>query len=64
MTTSPANSSATTVWRNPAADPEVRLAALIAEMTLAEKVAQLGSVWLGFDGRDRRRGTHAERLQP
>jgi beta-xylosidase len=49
MTTSPANSSPTTIWRNPAADPEVRLTALIAEMTLAEKVAQLGSVWLGFD---------------
>ena len=49
MTTSPANSSPTTVWRDPAADPDVRLDALIAEMTLAEKVAQLGSVWLGFD---------------
>ena len=41
--------SPTTVWRDPAADPDLRLDALIAEMTLAEKVAQLGSVWLGFD---------------
>ena len=49
MTTSPANSSPITVWRDPAADPDVRLDALIAEMTLVEKVAQLGSVWLGFD---------------
>jgi beta-xylosidase len=49
MTTSPMSSSPTTVWRNPTADPEVRLDTLIAEMTLAEKVAQLGSVWLGFD---------------
>jgi beta-xylosidase len=49
MTTSPASSSPTTGWRDPKADPDVRLNALIAEMTLAEKVAQLGSVWLGFD---------------
>ena len=49
MTKSPANSSPITVLRDPAADPDVRLDALIAEMTLVEKVAQLGSVWLGFD---------------
>ncbi len=50
MTTSPVNSSPpSTGWRDPTADPDVRLNALIAEMTLAEKVAQLGSVWLGFD---------------
>ena len=49
MPTSPVNPSPTTVWRDPAADPDLRLDALIAEMTLAEKVAQLGSVWLGFD---------------
>ena len=45
----PASSSPTTGWRDPTADPDARLDALIAEMTLAEKVAQLGSVWLGFD---------------
>jgi len=39
----------TTGWRDPTADPDARLDALIAEMTVAEKVAQLGSVWLGFD---------------
>jgi beta-xylosidase len=49
MTKSPMSSSPSTVWRDPAADPEVRLDTLIAEMTLAEKIAQLGSVWLGFD---------------
>jgi beta-xylosidase len=49
MTTSPVNPSPTTVWRDPAADSDVRLDALIAAMTLAEKIAQLGSVWLGFD---------------
>ena len=49
MTTSPVNPSPTIVWRDPGADPDVRLDALMAEMTLAEKVAQLGSVWLGFD---------------
>jgi beta-xylosidase len=36
-------------WQDPDADPGARLDALMAEMTLAEKVAQLGSVWLGFD---------------
>jgi beta-xylosidase len=45
----PVSSSPGTGWRDPTADPDARLDALIAEMTLAEKVAQLGSVWLGFD---------------
>jgi beta-xylosidase len=45
----PLSSSPTAGWRDPTADPDVRLDALIAEMTVAEKVAQLGSVWLGFD---------------
>src|SRR3954451_22824040 len=47
MTTSqtqPANA-----WQDPDADAATRLESLIAEMTLAEKLAQLGSVWLGFD---------------
>ena len=38
------------VWQDPARPVEERVEALLAEMTLAEKVAQLGSVWLGFDG--------------
>jgi beta-xylosidase len=45
----PPSSSPTTGLRDPTADPDARLDALIAEMTVAEKVAQLGSVWLGFD---------------
>jgi hypothetical protein len=47
MTTSPPRP--TTRWQDPAADPADRLDALVAEMTLPEKLAQLGSVWLGFD---------------
>ena len=35
-------------WRNPALDPKTRLDLLMNEMTLDEKVAQLGSIWLGF----------------
>jgi beta-glucosidase len=37
------------LWRDPAQPTAERVEALLAEMTLAEKVAQLGSVWLGFD---------------
>jgi beta-xylosidase len=47
MTTSPTQPG--NAWQDPNADAATRLEALIAEMTLAEKVAQLGSVWLGFD---------------
>jgi hypothetical protein len=47
MTTSPTQPANT--WQDPNADAATRLDALIAEMTLAEKAAQLGSVWLGFD---------------
>ena len=42
-------SSDKSAWQDPDADPATRLEALIAEMTLPEKLAQLGSVWLGFD---------------
>jgi hypothetical protein len=49
MTASPVSSSPTTAWRDSTADPVARLDALIAEMSLTEKVAQLGSLWLGFD---------------
>jgi beta-xylosidase len=47
MTTTPPRPMST--WQDAAADPNDRLDAVIAEMTLREKVAQLGSVWLGFD---------------
>jgi beta-glucosidase len=33
------------VWRDPAADPDARLEALLAAMTREEKIAQLGSHW-------------------
>ncbi len=39
----------TAVWRDPSRPVDERVDALLAEMTLAEKVAQLGSVWLGVD---------------
>jgi beta-glucosidase len=39
----------TAAWQDPNADPSARLDALIAEMNLPEKVAQLGSLWLGFN---------------
>lgn len=35
-------------WRNPALEPKVRIDLLMREMTLEEKVSQLGSIWLGF----------------
>jgi beta-glucosidase len=37
------------LWRDPAQPTAERVEALLAEMTLAEKVAQLGSIWLGVD---------------
>src|SRR5215207_1549757 len=36
-------------WQAPDVDPSARLDALMAEMSLPEKLAQLGSIWLGFD---------------
>jgi beta-xylosidase len=47
MTASPTHPAAT--WQDPDLDASARLDALIAEMSLPEKRAQLGSVWLGFD---------------
>lgn len=35
-------------WTNPDLDSNTRLDLLMAEMTLEEKVGQLGSIWLGF----------------
>ena len=34
-------------WRDTSATPDARAAALLAELTLEEKVAQLGSAWVG-----------------
>jgi beta-xylosidase len=39
-------------WRDPARPVDERVADLLARMTAAEKIAQLGSVWLGGDGVD------------
>src|SRR6478609_650249 len=47
MTTTPNNP--TTTWQDSDLKASDRLDALIAEMSLPEKLAQLGSVWLGFD---------------
>ena len=38
------------VWRDPLQPPRRRAQALLAEMTLEEKLAQLGSAWLDNDG--------------
>jgi beta-xylosidase len=37
-------------WRDPTRPVDERVADLLARMTLAEKVAQLGSVWMGASG--------------
>jgi beta-glucosidase-like glycosyl hydrolase len=39
-------------WTDPALDADERVEALLAAMTLEEKVAQLGSVWPGFGEKD------------
>jgi beta-glucosidase-like glycosyl hydrolase len=39
-------------WTDPALDADERVEALLAAMTLDEKVAQLGSVWPGFGEKD------------
>lgn len=43
---------ARSVWTNPQRPPHERLEALLGAMTLEEKVAQLGSTWLGSDERN------------
>ena len=35
-------------WENTSQTHEARVEALMAEMSLEEKVGQLGSIWLGF----------------
>ncbi|RSM40563.1 beta-glucosidase [Amycolatopsis balhimycina DSM 5908] len=47
MTTQP--TTAGEPWRDPAADPGERVRALMARMTLREKLAQLYGVWVGID---------------
>jgi beta-xylosidase len=47
MTTSRTDAAAT--WQDPDLEASARLDALVAEMSLPEKLAQLGSIWLGFD---------------
>src|ERR1700733_11132267 len=37
-------------WRDPALSADERVAGLLSRMTLAEKVAQLGSIWQGASG--------------
>jgi beta-xylosidase len=37
-------------WRDPMCPVDERVADLLARMTLAEKIAQLGSVWMGASG--------------
>ena len=46
MTTQPTTAEP---WRDPAADPGERVRALMARMTLREKLAQLYGVWVGID---------------
>ncbi|MBV9447075.1 MAG: glycoside hydrolase family 3 C-terminal domain-containing protein [Streptosporangiaceae bacterium] len=40
------------VWRDPARPVDERIAALLGEMTLEEKLAQLASIWMGAAGED------------
>ena len=41
---------ATEIWRDPARPVPERVADLLGRMTLEEKIAQLGSVWMGASG--------------
>ncbi|RSD09597.1 beta-xylosidase/alpha-l-arabinosidase [Amycolatopsis eburnea] len=47
MTTQP--TTASEPWRDPTADPGERVRALMARMSLREKLAQLYGVWVGID---------------
>ena len=38
------------VWQDPARPVDERVAALLGEMTLEEKLAQLASIWMGAAG--------------
>lgn len=41
--------SVVAAWQDPSRPDDERVEALLAEMTLTEKIAQLGSVWWGFE---------------
>jgi beta-glucosidase len=45
----PSSNKPTATWQDPDVLASDRLDALIADMSLPEKLAQLGSVWLGFE---------------
>jgi beta-glucosidase-like glycosyl hydrolase len=50
MTTfDPAATATTAIWRDPRLSADQRVDALLSELTLDEKVAQLGSRWVGND---------------
>jgi beta-xylosidase len=48
--TDPATEAGTAAWRDPALPAEARIADLLRRMTLEEKIAQLGSIWIGASG--------------
>jgi beta-xylosidase len=48
--THPATQPGTAAWRDPALPAEARIADLLRRMTLEEKIAQLGSIWIGASG--------------
>lgn len=45
-----ASAAETEIWRDPASAADERVADLLTRMTLAEKIAQLGSAWIGASG--------------
>jgi beta-xylosidase len=52
VTETPDPAGATPVWRDPERPVAQRVTDLLARMTLEEKIAQLGSVWLDADSAD------------
>jgi beta-xylosidase len=50
LSTSAAPPDAVEAWRDPARPADERVADLLSRMTLEEKVAQLGSIWIGASG--------------
>jgi len=50
MSTSEATPDPVAAWRDPARPAGERVADLVSRMTLAEKIAQLGSIWIGASG--------------
>ena len=46
----PGTEAAAEPWRDPSRPVAERVADLLSRMTLAEKLAQLGSVWVGAAG--------------